>query len=368
MRRVRWSGSVLVAALLLTFAAQAGAAQSQPSTVEQASAPIWSLAMSGSRVAYVSGGRIHVWNVATGASSAIRGKHGYARLAGEVAISGKRVAWINRRYAGNTEAGEKLYTASLGGTPHLLAHVYRYGRDDPSLTTGGWMAGLVGTGNVLAVNTWRTSKGMPSAQDLNVVTPKGLSPIASGPGSIVAESADAGRIAALRSTVAWPNDSQMPVGPEPTVGIYSVDGTLLDEFALNPPDRSTVGLQIALSGKLLVALRSELYEPSGPSTVTLEVYDSTTGQLLRQWPVAIAQYTGEVRFDISGHLAAVEGPYRLHLVDLDTGKDVAIAPSSRTDCPPAIGPRGLVYSLNPHYNRPGKLVFVPMSRLLAAVR
>lgn len=364
MRHVRWSGSFLLAGLFLVFAAQAVAAKPQPSTVEKASAPIRSLAMDGSRVAYVSGDKIHVWNVATGATSAIRGKHGYAGPAGEVAISGKRVAWINGRYVGNTEAGEKLYSASLGGSPHLLAHVYRYGRDDLTLTTGGWMAGLVGTGNVLAVNTWRTTKGVPSAEDLNVVTATGLSPIASGPGAIVAESADAGRIAALRSTVAWPNDSQMPVGPAPTVGIFSVDGTLLNEFALNPPDRDTVGLQISLSGNRLVALRAELHEPSGPSTVTLEIYDWTTGQLLRTWPVAIAQDTGEVSFDVSGHLAAVEGPFRLHLVDLDTGRDVTIAPASHTDCPPAIGPRGLVYSLNPHYNRPGKLVFVPMSRLL----
>ena len=42
-----------------------------------------------------------------------------------------------------------------------------------------------------------------------------------------------------------------------------------------------------------------------------------------------------------------------------------IAPASHTDSPPAIGPRGLVYSVNPHYNGPGKLVFVPMARLLA---
>jgi hypothetical protein len=68
------------------------------------------------------------------------------------------------------------------------------------------------------------------------------------------------------------------------------------------------------------------------------------------------------------HVAAVEGPYRLHFVDLDTGKDVMIAPASHTGSSPAIGPRGLVYSVNPHFNGPGKLVFVPTARLLADVR
>jgi len=105
MKRLRWTGLFLTPALLLVSSAQAGAAKSQLNVVEKTRAPIRTLAMDGSRVAYVSGGKIHVWNVATGATSVVRGKLGYARVAGEVAISGNRVAWIDRRYVGNTEAG-----------------------------------------------------------------------------------------------------------------------------------------------------------------------------------------------------------------------------------------------------------------------
>jgi hypothetical protein len=366
MKRLRWAGLFLVPALL-AFAPQAGAAKAKPNTntVKRTSAPTWALAMDGARVAYASGGKIHVWNVATGATSVIPGKRGYAKLADEVAISGKRVAWINRRYVGNTEVGERLYVASLAGKGLLLGHSYRYGRDDLTETTGGWIAGLVGTGKALAVSTWRTSRGVPSAANLSVLTPTGLRSIASGPGAIVAESGDGGHIAVLRSTVAWPDDLQMPIGPAPSVGVYSTAGALLGEIALGSPDPDATGIQIALDGNRLVVLKTELHEPSGPTTVTLEVYDWTTGTLLSSWPVAIPQYAGEVRFAVHGHLAAVEGPYRLHLVDLDTGKDVAIASSSRTDSPPAINSRGLVYAVNPHYNGPGKLVFVPTARLLA---
>ena len=64
-----------------------------------------------------------------------------------------------------------------------------------------------------------------------------------------------------------------------------------------------------------------------------------------------------------GQLAAVEGPYRLHLVDLATGKDVVIGSSSRTDSPAAIDSRGLVYAVNAHGR--AKLVFVPTAKLLA---
>src|ERR1700761_1510017 len=102
MKRLRWAGLFLVPALL-AFAPQAGAAKAKPNTVKRTSAPTWALAMDGARVAYASGGKIHVWNVATGATSVIRGKRGYATRADQGAISGKRVAWINRRYVGNSE-------------------------------------------------------------------------------------------------------------------------------------------------------------------------------------------------------------------------------------------------------------------------
>jgi hypothetical protein len=68
---------------------------------------------------------------------------------------------------------------------------------------------------------------------------------------------------------------------------------------------------------------------------------------------------------VHGQLAAVEGSSKLHLIDLQTGKDEAIAPSGR-GCPAALGSRGLVYAVNPNSDtKPGKLVFVPMGKLLA---
>jgi hypothetical protein len=371
MRKLRVVGLLLAPALLL-FAAQAGAAKQQASKVEKTAEPVWTLAMDGPRVAYESGGKIYVWNTVTGSRSVIRGtygkdKPGASGTAAEVAIAGRRVAWIRRQWFGNTEAGEKLYTASLGGSAHLVRHAYRYGRDDLSNTTGGWIAGVVGAGKVLAVSTWKSKDGIAGDARLSAITPTKLRPIASGPGTIVAESADSGRIAVLRSTVAWPNDSQMPIGAAPTVGLYSTSGKLLHEMQLGPQDPDTNTMQVALSGKRLVVLTTALREPSGPTTVTLRVYDWTTSELLNAWPVAIPKYGGEVSFAVHGRLAAVEGPSRLHLVDLTTGKDVEIASSSHTDSPPALGQRGLVYALNPHYNGPGELVFVSTAKLLAAV-
>ncbi len=115
--------------------------------------------MDGSRVAYASGGRIHIWNMATGATTTVKGNYSNAKHtanASQLAIAGTRVAWIKDQQFGNTEEGEKLYTASIGGKARQVMHVYRYGVDDPTHTTGGWIAGLVGSGKSLAVSTWES--------------------------------------------------------------------------------------------------------------------------------------------------------------------------------------------------------------------
>src|SRR5262249_31564131 len=196
-------------------------------------------------------------------------------------------------------------------------------------------------------------------QLLSLVTPKGLSPLAGGAGAIVASSKDGAHIAALQAAP-W-SDSR-------SVSIYSTDGGLLQQVALDPPDANTTGTLIGISGNLLTVLTTRLFEPSGPTTVTLQVYDWTTGKLLNTWPVGITHYGGEVTLSVYGHLAAVRGPSRLHLVDLDTGKDVTLVRSGGVGAP-AINSRGLVYASGSSVKgRPGKLTFVPMSKLPASVR
>jgi hypothetical protein len=367
MRSLPLLGLLLAPALLL-LPPQAGAAKPQANRVRETAKPIWTLAMDGSRVAYASGGKIRVWNVGTGRASVVKGRYGdttgsQSTSFAQVAIAGTQIAWINRNWLGNTEADEKLYSAPIAGHARLVAHAHRYDRDDPSVT-GGWIAGVVGSGKVLAVSSWKTNAGAAGNERLSLITPDGLSSIAGGPGAIVAEGADGGHIAVLRSTAAWPYGTNPPLSPTPSAGIYAADGTLLGEVDLSPPDASSTGMQIALSGDRLVVLTTELYEPSGATTVILQVYDWRTGQLQETWPVAIHKYGGEVSFAVHGHLAAVEGPSVLHLVDLDTGKDVVMGSSSHTDSPPAIDSHGLVYAVNARKTR---LVFVPTAELLAAV-
>jgi hypothetical protein len=153
MKRLLLAGLLLSA--LLVVSSQAGAAKPQPNKVKQTVKPIWTLAMDGPRVAYASGGRVYVWNVVTGATSVVKGVYAknpspsslgnYAPVAAsEIAIAGKRVAWLRLQEVGNTELFQWLYTATPGGWAHLLRKVLGY-RDIGCLgadgsQTGEWLA------------------------------------------------------------------------------------------------------------------------------------------------------------------------------------------------------------------------------------
>jgi len=369
MRRLAVVGLSL-AAILLPFCAQPGAAETQSSNMKQTAMPILTLAMDGARVVYMRTDRlVGVWNVNTGVTSVIKGTYpskgnfgpGNGWGYGEVAISGKRVALITRWVIGNSqESQERLYTAPLGGRAHQLGSRTDHSTDpqdveagDPGFSTGDWIAGLVGSTKVLAVSTWKSDNSVPTHGRLNLVTPSGLRKIVSGPGAIVAESADGGHIAVLRSTVAWPADDVGPATAAPTVGIYSARGKLLRQIV--PSSGST---EVALSGKNLVVLTKSL-PPTGGVTSTLEVYDWTTG-------------TRVLHLAVHGQLAVVEEAHTLHVLDLTTGKDVLIAATGSGRRDAAIGPLGLVYADNSYLapnggEQHGALLFVPTAKLLAAL-
>jgi hypothetical protein len=357
MKRLLVAGLLLAA--LLALSTQAGAAKPQPTKVRLTANPIWTLAMDWPRIVYASGKdghqeSVHVWNMATGAARVVKSVHGEAHHASEVAITDEQVAWVKSVQSGNTELDHWLYTAPLGGSTHLLRHVHGYA--DQGCGPGGpQIGGLVGSGNMLAVSTWTVNADYSaSGQQLNLITPRGLRTIATGANAIVSESADGGRIAVLP----LPTENVIPEGcgpsaPSASAAIYSTTGRLLNRIALSPISSIR---EIALSGKQLVVLTTEQSQTA--ATVTLAVYDWTTGTLLHNWPLAVQ--LGE-RLAVYKQLAAVETPYRLYLVNLNTGKYVRIAPAGGTS-PTAIGPQGLVYAVNPHNT--GKLVFVPMAKLL----
>lgn len=358
--------------ILLVVSAQAGAAERQTGKVKQTGNPIMSLAVDGSRVAYMTTKRrVAVWNLATGKTTVIKGTYprqgsgfGNGFGTGEVAIAGKRVALITRYATGNSQqTQEHLFTATLGGSAHALGKLTNHftnpldGEPDGGLSSGTWISGVVGSGKTLAVSTWSSRESIASHERLSLVTRTGLHTIATGPGAIVAKSADGGHIAVFRSTQAWPADTVRPTTATPTVGIYSSTGSLLHEVAVDQDAR-----EISLSGKELVVLTETIPAPD-TFVATLQVYDWTTGTLMHVWPVALGRQGGS-GLTVHGRFAALEAHGGLRLVDLTTGKDVAIAPSSGAR--PVLGARGLVYAVN-RTKGPDRIFFVPTAKLLADV-
>lgn len=378
-------GLCLVALLLLSTL-PAGAAKPQPEKVRLTRSGIWMVAMDGPRVAYVSGGRVRVWNVATGATSAVAGSYtnaAHINVASELAIAGRRVAWIRRQDYGNTEMGEKLFTAAVPGAAEKIAQGYIFGRETSAVAVGHWIAGAAGAGKTLAVSTWKSDDAATSEEKLALITPKGLRTIARGPGAIVSAAVNDGHIATLRSLAAWPADDPSTPTSEPTVGVYSTGGTLLREIVLDTPvppqppcpdcgadvGASTMFNSVALSGKRLVVLTQTNPETPGSSTytTTLEVYDWTTGALLQTWPVVNTPWAGNSAPALfaSGRLAAVQGRNQLQLIDLTTGKRTAIVTANAYRAM-AMDALGLVY-VAPRGGQRGKLVFLPAAKLAGLV-
>jgi len=363
--------------LLLLFSTQVGSARTQ-STVKQIGAPVWTLAMDWPRVAYASGQdrkseSIRVWNVATGATSAVDGGRSTdaVQYAGGLLLSGTRVVWIRAQQIGNTNLDYRLYSAPVGGSAHLLKAMH--GLTGIYCDKGPALGGLAGSRSAVVVSTWDAGPDgtKPSKQRLALVGPSALSTVATGAKAIVSQSVDGGHIAVLPlPTFSFTYDNGCNYATLPAnVLVYSTTGALLAKVPLPPRDPTTDpgGYQVAIRGNRLVVLARGLHEPSGPAWVTLSVYDWTKPKYkrLHTWPVAIPLYPGEANFSFYGHVAAVEGYSDLHLVNLDTGKDVVIAPSSQTGCSTALGPQGLVYALNSY--TAGQLVFVPMAKLLQLV-
>ena len=159
----------------------------------------------------------------------------------------------------------------------------------------------------------------------------------------------------------------VPGEPPASIGVYSPTGTLLREIV------PSSAKEVALSGDRLVVLTE---------TKTFEVYNWRTGALIHTWPVAAKTPRLQAgHLAVYGELATYSVDPRqswtrsVHVLQLATGKDVVLATargSAHRDA--AIGPRGLVYVVTYYkHNRigqqqHGKLVLVPLAKVLAAVR
>jgi hypothetical protein len=317
--------------------------------------------MDGSRIAYDASAqyvtkahaanRVLVWDIRTGKTVKVSGKKtavadSTSTGAGvfQLAIAGSRVAWLVNE-GGNLEGDDYLFTSSLTSPKeHQVATAMRSGTFCPGRSSGScagpWLGGLVGSGNLIALNRWTTDAlGAVSTGQLDVLNGTKLKQVATGADTVQAASADNGRILVLRS--------------DGTVGMYWQAGGLLR--TVTPSSASSV----ALNKHALVVLTK---------TRMLEDYYAPSGGLGSRCPV---HGTGTPRnLDVQGTIAVYTVADSVHAQELGCGKDRVIGRLNTRIAFAHIDNAGVVYAGNGTGKAFGTstLVFLPLARVKAELR
>lgn len=361
-----------VAAGVLGVASVAGAAGSPAggSKAIRAHGIVTALALGGSHVAFSNGPTIVVWNVRTGTTAKVGTQLDHGST--ELAIAGSRVAWINHT-GGNLEGDDYLYASPLNSPKaQQVAKAVRSGAQCGAgrggyrpACAGLWLGGVVGSGNRILVNRWRTdTTGAVGKAGLYVLDGKRFRGLATGAEAVEAVAADAARVAVLQ----W---RWHPPGN--TVRIYSSAGRHVSDAK----PKGQIG--IALSGRNLVALKKEGY---------LVLFDGDNGSLRRTFDLHAKELAKDKRpygnprwlqaLAVQGNIAVYSKPVRfdrggdprvsaIHALNLSTGKDRVVGQSSGQIVLARMNSVGLVYATSAEGYAPNRVVFVPFARVAALV-
>ncbi len=355
---------VLAAGLLSGLAlvgSAAGTTATPSSQVRHLQVPVAALAMDGSRIAYDASAKlvtkphatneVLVWNVRTGETVKVSGaKTAVSDGVGgdglfQLAIAGSRVAWLVNE-GGNLESEDYLFTSSVTQPKERkVASALRTGDSCApgrvaSNCAGPWLGGLVGSGNLLAVNRWTTDgNGAVTAGQLDVLGGTKLKQVAAGANTLQATAADGGRVAVLHS--------------DGSVAVYSKSGQVL--MALPPASAK----EAALDGKNLVVVSE---------TRQLQVYDASSGSLKKTLPT---HGSGLHNLGIQGNIAIYTTGPSVRAVNLSSGKTRAVVTLGKHSeiLFARISSAGVAYAVNGVrvFFGKGTLGFLPMARLRAAV-
>jgi hypothetical protein len=349
---------VLAAGLLsglLLVASAAGTTADRSPKVRHLQVPVEALAIDGSRIAYGVGSkrgkvddRVLVWNVGTGKTTTVSGKHtmhagdtGTGSGIFQLAIAGTRVAWLVN-LGGNTEGDDYLFTSSVTKPKERqVAMEQRLGdtcAGRQADCAGSWLGGLVGSGSEIAFNRWTTDdSGSVVDGELDVLSGTTTKSVASGILTVQAASADSGRVAAFE--------------PHSDVNVYSVAGKFLAAV-------SVAGMeQAALGGTNLLVLTA---------TRKLVIVDLRNGEIRKTFAVHASAKQPAGNLDVQGNTAIYTTGPSLHAINLSSGKDRVIGTLRGGVAFARIGSAGVVYSTG-RFRTKGTLVFLPLARVAAAV-
>jgi len=293
-------------------------------------------------------GRVVVWT-APGKGS-IRVKPGILGCAGDgvtrLALGGGRVAWIEQ--GGGNDLEMTVMEAKLsGGAGKQLEFVTNGDRagGDP---TGDWVGRLLGSGSLLAYNSWTQTCDRRGDQECGQ-----NDPFLRITNEKLVRIADGRRLVITGGSAAYPllavGGGRMAVGTAGAVSIRAASGAQLATV----PYGAGTARAVALSKTRLAIER----------TLTLDLYNPATGAEVKSLPLRSAASLRLV--DVTSRLALLRGPHRLALVHLSDGKLISF-PLGSGAAATLVGGRlteaGLFYAYN---TRSGRIVFEPMGKLLA---
>ena len=296
---------------------------------------------------------IAVWTAPGRATTSFKegdlGCHGDGVAIGELGIGGGQVAWIEVGGGNNLEM-TAMAAKLRGGTAKEIDYVVNGDRagGDP---TGDWVGRVLGSGSLLAYNSWSQVCDRPpdsscsESDPLLHVTNEKLVRIEGRRRVIIARSSDAYPLAAV-------GGGRLAVRTSAGVTTFALDGTRLAAVR----DAGSKTRAVALSRTRLALKRK----------FTLDLYDPVTGAA--QKSLELGSAAGLRLADVTAKLALLRGPRRLVLVRLSDGKRVSLALSRAAI--PLVGARlteaGLFYAYNTGRRpRPGRIVFESSRRLLA---
>jgi outer membrane murein-binding lipoprotein Lpp len=360
MKRLGGAFLVLSAGLLSGLALAGGAAgttATHTSRVRHVRGTIKVLAMDGNRIAYgvqasPSANKVAVWNVRSGRTTQVSGvltqrtgDSGSGTGLFGLAIAGTRVAWL-ANVGGNIEGDDYLFTSSVTN-PHerKVTWVQRTGdacSGGPPVSNpgcaGDWLLGLVGSGNVLALDRWTTAPLEQVTESARLeILGKQPKPVANDAPPFLSVDVDHGRIVVLRSAQ--------------NVVLYSPNGKVLQ--SIDTPETASTA---ALSGNNLVVLTGKR---------SLELYNAKTGALRKTF--AMRGSVQPRNLGVQGNIAIYTTGSAIHAVNLSSGKDRVVAEHRGGPLFAQIDSAGLAHASNGYAPGKVKIVFVPFARVAAAV-
>jgi len=334
--------------------------------------PVEDLAADGDRVAYRFCGTIGVWRPGAHTVGSVQADHPLCDEADlgfyNLALAGDRVAWASLE-GGNVQYNS-LVVVSLGD-PTARAGV-SFGFHTTGDLRGDERAGdLLGAGPLLVFSTWAYCDSIPP---FCTDVPYGRGPLVSQtlwrvrepswpgdcPGSAMSGGRDVGRCQQLRVEPGPLRPLDVDAG---RIVVSGDNATLV----LDPDGRTLLTLPLSTQAAELTGSELAVLAPG-----ELRDYDVVTGALLHTWPLPAVSSGGfcgvparfcrqpRLRVEDAAHgMVAYVVDGQIHLLRLSDGRDVTLHAGTAAE----FGDNGLFYAYKAPGYWPGRISFVPFSRL-----